>query len=113
MKKTLTVTIISLVLAVVVHAAGVTGKWQGKTPNGFEIVLDLNATDTALTGTLARNGQVVPIADGKVSKETFTFKATLNDQTEGFTGEFAEDEMRVWLDRQGPERAAVLKRVRK
>ena len=52
------------------------------------------------------------IANGKVSKDTFTFKATLDDQTEGFTGEVAGDEITVWLDRQDPSRAAVVKRVK-
>jgi hypothetical protein len=47
-----------------------------------------------------------------VSKNTFTFKATLNDQTEGFTGELVRDEIKMWLDRQGPARAAVLKRIK-
>jgi hypothetical protein len=47
-----------------------------------------------------------------VSKNTFTFKATLNDQTEGFTGELVRDKIKMWLDRQGPARAAVLKRIK-
>ena len=46
-----------------------------------------------------------------MSENTFTFKAKLNDQTETFSGELAGDEIKVWLDRQGPERAIVLKRV--
>ena len=89
-----------------------TGKWQGETKNGFQIELALTATETALSGTLTRNGQTATIANGKVSKDTFTFKATLDDQTEGFTGEVAGDEITVWLDRQGPSPAAVLKRVK-
>lgn len=114
MNRTLTGAMMALALAAVVHAqSALTGKWQGETPNGAEIVLDLTATETALTGTLTRNGQPATVTDGKVSKNTFTFKATINDQTEGFTGEFAQDEMKVWLDRQGPQKAAVLKRVKK
>jgi hypothetical protein len=42
-----------------------------------------------------------------VSKNAFTFTATLNEQTETFTGELAGDEIKVWLDRQGREMAAV------
>ena len=113
MKRTLTAMVIALVLAAVVHArAGLTGKWQGKTPNGFDLELDLTATGKTLTGTFTRNGQTLAIAGGQVSKNTFTFKATLDDRTDGFAGEVTGDELRVWLDRQGPERAAVLKRVK-
>lgn len=113
MKRILAVATIVLALAAVVHArATITGKWQGETRNGTEIVLVLTATETTLTGTFTRKGQSVTIADGKVSKNTFTFKATLNDQTEGFTGEVDGDQMKVWMDRQGPSAAAVLKRVK-
>jgi hypothetical protein len=111
--RILTGCLILLVAAVVQAEHGLTGKWQGATASGTEIVLDLTATETSLTGTLTRSGQTVTISDGKVSKNTFTFKATLNDQTEGFSGTLAGDEVKVWLDRQGPERAALLKRVKK
>lgn len=47
-----------------------------------------------------------------MSKNTFTFKATLNDQTEAFTGELDGDQITIWLDRQGRPNAAVLKRVK-
>jgi len=104
--------VILLALGLMVHAqAGINGKWEGKTRNGFEVKLDLTATETTLTGTLTREGQSSAIVDGKVSKNTFTFKATLNDQTEGFTGELDQDQLKVWLDRQGPSMAAVFKRV--
>jgi hypothetical protein len=113
MKRILTATTIALALAAAAHSqTELTGKWQGKTPNGFEIVFDLTATETKLTGTFTREGQTITIADGKVSKNTFTFKATLNDQTEGFTGELDGDQITVWMDRQGRERAAILKRIR-
>ncbi len=114
MPRVLAGSVIALTLAVITvqSQATLTGKWQGETQNGVSIVLDLTATKTELSGTLTRREQTVKITDGKVSKNTFTFKATMNDQTEGFTGEFAGDEMKVWLDRQGPERAATLKRVK-
>jgi hypothetical protein len=51
----------------------------GETKNGSQIVLDLTAKETALTGTLTRNGEPTTITDGKVSKNTFTFKATLGE----------------------------------
>ena len=113
MKRILTGITIAVMTAAIVQAqATLTGKWEGETPNGAQLVLDLTATETVLKGTFIRNGQPTPIADGKVSKNTFTFKATLNDQTEGFTGEVAADQITVWMDRQSRERAAILKRVK-
>jgi hypothetical protein len=104
---------IVLTCSIVAHAqATLTGKWQGETSNGTAITLDLAVEGTALTGTLTRNGVSAPLSEGKVSKNTFTFKATINDQTEGFSGELTGDQLKVWLDRQGASRAAVLERVK-
>ena len=79
-------------------------------------MLDIAVKKTALVGTLTRNAEPIPIVDGKVTKEAnktaHTFKAMLNGQTESFTGEVEGDQMNVWLDRQGPEAAAVLKRLK-
>jgi hypothetical protein len=91
--------------------SAITGTWQGKTPNGFEMELKLAATQQGLTGTFTRNGESIPITDGKVSKNTFTFNVKRNDQAQGFTGELDGDEIKVWTDRQGASAAAVLKRV--
>jgi hypothetical protein len=105
--------LIVLLAPLAIHGqSGVGGKWEGETDGGSSIVLDLTVNDTALTGTLTRNGQSTPLADGKVSKNQFTFKATLNEQTEGFSGELDGDRLRVWLDRQGPTKAVVFTRVR-
>jgi len=113
MNRILTSITIAVVLAAVVHAeAKLTGKWEGETKSGSPVVLDVKATKTALTGTLTVDGKPATIADGKVSKNTFTFKATINDQTEGFSGELTGDQLKVWLDRQGASRAAVLQRAK-
>ena len=90
--------------------ASLSGKWQGATNAGTEIVLDLTASDASLTGSLTRDGQTSTLSDGKISKNAFTFTAQVNDRTEKFAGELAGDEIRIWLERQGPERAIVLKR---
>ena len=78
MLRLLTSTTVALLLTAVAFAQStVTGKWEGQTPNGFKIVLDLKATESTVTGTLTREDTTVPIAEGKVTKNTVTFKATL------------------------------------
>jgi hypothetical protein len=116
MKSILTGATIALVLVAVVHTqAGLTGKWQGETKMGTQIVLDLKATGTSLTGTITMNGEPSTITEGKVSKSTMTFKAPMKEtnQTEGFTGELAGDQITFWPDSLGRERAVILKRVKK
>jgi hypothetical protein len=91
--------------------AGLTGKWQGQTPNGMSLTLDLTADDRSFRGTLTREGVIIPIADGTITKNTFTFKATLEGETETIEGTWENDQLKAWLTRQGPERTAVLTRV--
>jgi len=93
-------------------STSLTGRWQGQTPNGTSLILDLVQKDQTLTGTLNRDGVSVAISNGKVSNNTFTFTATLDASPETIEGTVEKDEMKAWLTRQGPERAAVLKRVK-
>jgi hypothetical protein len=112
MRKSSSLAAMVLVFSIVLAAQdALSGKWEGVTNAGATLVLDLTAKGATLTGTLTRDGHSSPLSDGKVSEKTFAFKAELNDQTEAVSGELAGDEIKVWLDRQGPERAIVLKRV--
>ena len=104
----------ALVLACTVAAAqaSLAGRWQGETPGGAALTLDLTVKDTALTGTLTREAEQTSISDGKVTKDTFTFKATLGGQAETFAGELKGEELRIWLERQGPAKAVTMTRVK-
>jgi uncharacterized lipoprotein YehR (DUF1307 family) len=114
MKRFLSIAALFLVVAVAAHAqTTLTGKWQGETRSGTAIVLDIAAKGDVLTGTFTRSEQSSPIAEGKVAKNTFTFKTTINEQTVAFSGELAGEDIKIWMDQQGPERAVVLKRVKK
>ena len=114
MNRYFAVGVVMTMVAGVVHAQDkLSGTWEGETRNGASIVLTLEAKETVLTGTLVRNGQSATISEGKVSKNTFTFKATLNDQPESLSGELTGDDIKVWLDRQGPSTAIVLRRVKR
>lgn len=93
-------------------SSSLTGKWQGQTPNGFTLTLDLVQKDQALSGTVTREGEASPISGGKISKNTFSFTATLGGTAEAIEGTVDGNDMKAWLTRQGPERAAVLKRVK-
>ena len=104
---------IVLTCATVTNAqATLTGQWQGETRAGSAIVLDLTVNGSVLTGTLTRNGESTPLSEGTVSKNTFTFKAKVSEQVEGFSGELVDNHIKVWLDRQGAETAIVLNRVK-
>jgi hypothetical protein len=113
MRRRMVCAVLLLMATMVVHAQhALDGVWEGQTQSGSAIVLTLQVKDSTLTGTLARNGEPVPIVDGVVTKQQFTFKATVNGQTESVSGELAADEIKAWLDRQGPESAITLTRAK-
>jgi hypothetical protein len=112
LRKTLTTALLLACTVVAGAQSTLTGKWQGSTDGGASILLDLTVKGDALSGTLTRDGQSSPLSEGKVTKNTFSFKATLNDKAEALTGEMKDEELRVWLDRQGPEKAVVFTRVK-
>jgi hypothetical protein len=103
----------SVILAVAAVASpALSGKWRGPSPNGTEVLLDLSVSDALLQGSLTMGPDRVEIEDGRVTKNRFSFKATLHERSEAFSGELAGDEIKVWVDRQGPTAAVVLKRVK-
>ena len=101
-----------LMAAVLEAQTSITGKWQGTTRNGSQVVLNLKAAGGALTGTVTRDGQASTITGGKITGAKFAFKATLGEQTEALSGERDGNQLKVWLDRQGPEGTVVFERVK-
>jgi hypothetical protein len=98
-------------LPMLLSAQQMTGVWEGQTPGGQPIRLEVVAKDAALTGTMTVAGQKAQIADGKVSNTTFTFSATLEGGTEAFTGEVIDGQrIRMWMDDRGPAAAITLQR---
>jgi hypothetical protein len=112
MKRTARSVVLVLAVPLLVAAqTALTGKWRGETPDGGQIVLDVKATGATLTGTFTMNTETAAITDGRVSKNTFTFRATIDDRgDDGFSGEVGTDQVRLWPDRMGPDRAVVLRR---
>jgi hypothetical protein len=105
-------TIILLFAGVLTAQTSLNGRWQGETRNHAQLLLNLTVRETVLTGSFTLNGQMATITDGNASKNSFTFKVSLGNQTEGFTGEFGDDQITIWMDRQGTSSAVVLKRFK-
>jgi hypothetical protein len=106
------VTLVIALSAVLVAQESATGRWQGKTPNGASILLELAAKGNDLTGTMTVGAQKSAIENGKVSKNTFNVRVTMRGGTEEFTGEINGDEIKMWMADRGPSSAITLKRVK-
>ena len=104
---------LGLALSMLLRAQGaLTGQWQGQTPNGASILMELTAKGSDLTGTMMVGPQKSAIESGKISKNTFTFGVAMGGDTERFTGEITGDEIKMWMDDRGPSTAITLKRVK-
>jgi hypothetical protein len=55
--------------------AGFTGKWQGTTPSGRPLVLDLKVDGQQLSGRLTLSQESADIAEGKVEEQRFSLRA--------------------------------------
>jgi hypothetical protein len=113
MNRCITAAIVMTFACIVQAQDTLSGTWEGETRSGSSIVLTLAVKGTVLTGTMVRNGESTPLSEGQVAKNKFTFKVTMNDQAEGFSGELTGEEIKVWMDRQGAERAIVLRRAKR
>jgi hypothetical protein len=111
-KKLLFATTILLILALGLWAADASGKWTFEQPgrNGSQTVtLDLKASGSTLTGTLAGGGRAgaepSPISDGKVEGNTVTFKVVRefngNQFVTSYKGTVEGDTMKLDITRPG------------
>ena len=89
---------------------GLSGKWTESTPSGLNAELDQSHGHLAGRH-LHGPGSPATITDGKVTKNSFTFKANLEGQPEGFSGELNGDAIVLWRDRNGKVDALTLKRA--
>src|SRR5262245_10241665 len=96
---------------VLVAQQGLSGKWEGLTPNRDAVVLDLAVKGPDVGGTMTVGEEKAPIENGKVSKNRFSFRVAMGGGTEAFTGELAGDEIKIWMDDRGPGAGVTLKRV--
>lgn len=105
--------IVFVIPVLLMAQAALAGKWQGKTGgSGQVVVLDVMVKDAMLEGTLTINKETSKIADGKLSKNAFTFKATIDGrQDETFNGEIGDEQLRLWPESLGRERAVILTRI--
>jgi len=104
---------LAFILAAVLQAqTSITGRWQGTTRNGMQVVLNLKAADGVLTGTVTRDGQTSTITEGKITGTKLTFKTVLGEDPETLSGECDGEQLKVWLDRQGKEGTVVFARAK-
>lgn len=108
----------SLILsfAAVSLAADLNGRWEGtiSTPNGdVQLAFNLKVEGTALTGSVETPNGEVPISEGKVNGDQFSFKTHAGDSDIDHQGTVSGDTMQVKVNGPWGESEMTLKRAEK
>jgi hypothetical protein len=94
--------------------ADITGKWSGTivTPDGQDIAVTYNfkVDGSKLTGTADSPQGTVPIDDGKIDGDKFSFKVTVSGADYPHTGKIYADSLAMDLDFGGPIAHFIVKR---
>ncbi len=94
--------------------ADLSGKWKGslQTPNGdFPLGYTFKVDGDKLTGTADNDQGSIPITDGKISGNNFTFSLDYNGTPLKNVGKYYGDSITVDVDFQGTNLHGMLKRV--
>ena len=117
MKKKLFTTLALICCTVLIGLAVVadlTGTWKGsvETPNGdYPVSYTFKVDGDKLTGTANGESGSVPIVDGKISGNNFSFGHDFNNVPLKITGKFMGDSISISVDYQGTPLPGKLKRV--
>jgi hypothetical protein len=117
MRRSILLTFALLVSVVTLaFAADITGRWQGKITmqdgNEFELVYTFKVDGETLTGALSTPNGDLPISDGKVKGDEFSFSLTFGDNTIPMKGKVDGDTLRITSQgMDGQERVLVLTRA--
>lgn len=115
MKKTIISVALLFVFALSCFAADLTGIWKGivKLPNGddLELTYKLKTEGEALTGSVTSSYGEIPLHDGKIKGEDFTFKLQFGNSVMEQNGKLYGDSIVIKSTFQGNERKNTFKRV--
>ena len=105
MKTSITILLL-LVFSIICNAQNLDGKWKGKmsTPNGdMELVFTFKVNADSLTGNVSSQMGTLPIENGKVDGNKFSFDVNVNGQVINHTGVLDGDTVKLslpWGDQQ-------------
>lgn len=104
MKKTVLTSLLFTLLSVAVALAGpIDGKWTGKLNDDYALTLNLKAEGDKLTGTIGNNDGDLPINDGKVTGNSFSFTTEYQGSKLPIKGRVEGEKLYLAVDYNGME----------
>jgi hypothetical protein len=114
-RSTLLSVLLLLVSVTLAYAADLNGRWQGKfkTPDGNEIaiVYTFKVDGETLTGSLSTPNGDLPISDGKVKGDDFSFSLTFGDNSIPMKGKVKGETLEITSEGPNGEMVLVLTRA--
>jgi hypothetical protein len=114
MKKTLLSAAMLCLFVLVCLAADLTGKWKGtvKTPGGdLEVTYNLKTEGEKLTGNVVSSYGELPISNGKITGDEFTFTLEFDNNSMQNKGKFYGDSIVISTEIQGNAIQTTYKRI--
>jgi len=115
MKKTLFCSIFLFAFALLCYAADLTGNWKGtvKLPNAddLELTYKLKAEGETLTGIVKSSYGEIPLIDGKIKGDEFTFKLQIGSNLMEQSGKLYGDSIIIKSNFRGTNTENTFKRV--
>ena len=112
MKKTCLSLALPFALFVIIGAASLTGTWKGTVliqDNPVELTYKLKAEGTVLTGTVTSQFGELPLMEGKISGDDFSYKIDINGNVRESKGKYYGDSIVITSSVTG--RSSTFKRV--
>ena len=106
--------ILMVLCAAVGFAADLNGRWEGSisTPNGdIQLVFQFKVDGTKLTGSVETPNGEVPITEGKVDGDKFSFKTHADDSEINHEGTISGDTIQLKVDGPWGHSEMTLKRA--
>ena len=112
MKKTFLSLAFPFALCIAIVAASLTGTWKGTVmiqDNPVELTYKFKAEGSVLTGTVTSQFGEIPLMDGKISGDDFSYKIDINGNVRESKGKYYGDSIVITSSVTG--RSATFKRV--
>jgi hypothetical protein len=111
MKKNVFTSLFFAFLSVTIAlAAPIDGQWVGKIGDDYALTLNLKSDGDKLTGTIGNADGALPISDGKISGNDFSFNSTYNNTVIPIKGKLEGDKIYISVNFNGNDITGTLTR---
>jgi hypothetical protein len=100
--RCISVVLVTMLIAIPVFAADITGRWKGPMQSGGDSIFELKSEKAVVSGNMiGRDGRQYPVSDGKLDGDNVSMKVAFEWQGQSVTlivtGKVAGEEMKLHI----------------